>query len=44
VGADDEQAIVSSALTVAATVGADVQLLDDMEHALAEEPGIGAAD
>jgi hypothetical protein len=43
VGADDEQAIVSSALTVAAAVGADVQLLDDMEHALAEEPGIEPA-
>ena len=43
VGADDEQAIVSSALRVAAAVGADVQLLDDMEHALAEEPGIEPA-
>jgi enamine deaminase RidA (YjgF/YER057c/UK114 family) len=40
VGADDEQAIVSSALMVAVAVGADVQLLDGMEHALAEEPGI----
>jgi pimeloyl-ACP methyl ester carboxylesterase len=43
VGADDEQAIVSSALTVAAAIGADVQLLDGMEHALAEEPGIEPA-
>jgi pimeloyl-ACP methyl ester carboxylesterase len=43
VGEDDEQAIVSSALRVAAAVGADVQLLDDMEHALAEEPGIEPA-
>jgi len=43
VGADDEQAIVSSALTVAAAVGADVQLLDGMAHALAEEPGIEPA-
>jgi len=31
----DEQAILSSALTVAATLGADRQLLDDIEHALA---------
>jgi len=38
-GGDDEQVIVSSALTVAAAIGADVQLLDDMAHALAEEPG-----
>ena len=43
VGADDEQAIVSSALTVAAAVGAAVLLLDGMEHALAEEPGIEPA-
>jgi len=43
VGADDEQAIVSSALTVAAAIGADLQLLDGMEHALAEEPGIEPA-
>ena len=43
VGEDEEQAIVSSTLTVAAPVGADVQLLDDMEHALAEEPGIEPA-
>jgi pimeloyl-ACP methyl ester carboxylesterase len=43
VGADDEQAIVSSALTVAAAVGADLQLLDSMKHALAEEPGIEPA-
>ena len=33
----------SSALTVAAAVGADVQLLDDIEHALAGEPGIEPA-
>jgi hypothetical protein len=43
VDADDEQAIRSSALRVAAAVGADVQLLDGMEHALAEEPGIEPA-
>jgi DNA-binding SARP family transcriptional activator len=43
VGADDELAIVSSALTVAAAIGADVQLLEGMEHALAEEPGIDPA-
>jgi dienelactone hydrolase len=43
IGADDEQAIVRSALTVAAAVGADVKLLDGMGHALAEEPGIEAA-
>jgi DNA-binding SARP family transcriptional activator len=43
VGEDEEQAIVSSTLTVAAPVGADVQLLDDMEHALAEELGIEPA-
>ena len=43
VGADDEQAIVSSALTIAAGIGADVQMLDGMEHALAEEPGIEPA-
>jgi len=43
VGADHEQVIVSSALTVAVAVGAEVQLLDDMEHALAEEPGIQPA-
>jgi hypothetical protein len=42
-GADDEQAIVSSALTIAAAVGADVHLLDGLEHALAEEPGIEPA-
>jgi hypothetical protein len=29
-GGDDEQVIVSSALTVAAAIGADVQQLDDM--------------
>jgi hypothetical protein len=40
---DDEQVIVSSALTVATAIGADVQLLDDMAHALAEEPGHRAA-
>ncbi len=43
VGADDEQSIVSSALTVAASIGADLQLLDDMAHALAEEPGVEPA-
>ena len=42
-GGDDEQVIVSSALTVAAAIGADVKLLDDMAHALAEEPGHRAA-
>ena len=42
-GGDDEQVIVSSALTVAAAIGADVKLLDDMAHALAEEPGIEPA-
>jgi hypothetical protein len=43
VGADDEQAIVSSALTVAAAIGAQVQLLDGMEHAFAEQLGIEPA-
>jgi pimeloyl-ACP methyl ester carboxylesterase len=43
VGADDEQSIVSSASKVAAAIGADVKLLDGMEHALAEEPGIEPA-
>jgi len=42
-GGDDEQVIVSSPLTVAAAIGADVKLLDDMAHALAEEPGHRAA-
>ena len=38
VGADDEQAIVSSALTIAAGIGADVQMLDGMEHASLKSP------
>jgi hypothetical protein len=42
-GGDDEQVIVSSALTVAGALGADVQQLDDMAHALADEPGHRAA-
>lgn len=43
VGAADSLAIISSATQVASAVGADLQLLDDMEHALADEPGIEAA-
>jgi hypothetical protein len=38
VGGDDEQAHLIGA-DVAAALGADVQLPDDMENALTEEPG-----
>jgi hypothetical protein len=43
VGGRQAQGIVSSALTVAAAAGAEVQLLDGVEHALTEEPGIEPA-
>lgn len=43
VGADDEPAFVQSARDVAAATGADLQVLDGMAHALADEPGVEPA-
>lgn len=43
VGADDAPAMVSSARATAAATGADLHVLEGMEHALAEEPGVEPA-
>ena len=43
VGADDEPFMAEPAKRVAAALGADLQVLPDMAHALAEEPGVEPA-
>jgi pimeloyl-ACP methyl ester carboxylesterase len=43
VGADDEPFMAGPAKRMAAAIGADLQVVPGMEHALAEEPGIEPA-
>ena len=43
VGADDEPFMVEPAIRIADAIGADLHVMTDMAHALAEEPGIEPA-